>query len=302
MYRSFPQYLSEIFPCKMQKLTLNLGLSCPNRDGSIARGGCTYCNNRSFNPAYCEPQRSVTQQLQEGMDFFARKYPQMEYLAYFQSYTNTYGDEKKLQACYEEALACPKVRGLIIATRPDCISPSMMNYLEALSHRCFLLVELGVESLSDGVLRAVNRGHDVACARACTQALAQRSIPVGAHLIIGLPGETREQMLASAAAISQWPVTTLKLHQLQLIKGTPLARQWEQDPSILQLFTLDEYLDFLVEYIQRLRPDIVLDRFVSQSPKELLIAPDWGLKNFEFTHLLEERMRRQNAWQGKKQF
>lgn len=298
MYRSFPQYLKEIFPCKMQKISLNVGLNCPNRDGSIGRGGCTYCNNRSFNPAYCELEKSVTQQLDEGVAFFAHKYPEMEYLAYFQSYTNTYGEASRLRAYYEEALAYPKVRGLIIATRPDCISPSLMDYFAELSKRTFLLIELGVESLNDETLRLINRGHDAACARQCVHALAARGIPVGIHIILGLPGETREQMLASAVELSNWPITTLKLHQLQLIKDTVLARQVAENPDFVQLFSLDEYIAFLAQYMARLRPDIVLDRFVSQSPKEYLIAPDWGLKNFEFTHRLDNYLRRHGICQG----
>lgn len=299
MYRSFPQYLKEIFPCKVQKISLNVGLNCPNRDGTIGRGGCSYCNNRSFNPAYCDEYKSVSTQLDEGIAFFAHKYPEMEYLAYFQSYTNTYGEESRLRACYEEALAYPKVRGIIIATRPDCISPSLMDFFAELSQRTFLLIELGVESLSDDTLRLINRGHDVACARQCVHALAARGIRVGVHIILGLPGESREQMLQSATELSTWPITTLKLHQLQLIKDTPLARQVAADPSFVQLFTLEEYLNFLVAYLERLRPDIVLDRFVSQSPKQYLIAPDWGLKNFEFTHRLEQLLRQRHAYQGR---
>ena len=240
----------------------------------------------------------MTTQLDEGVAFFAHKYPEMEYLAYFQSYTNTYGEESRLRACYEEALAYPKVRGLIIATRPDCISASLMDYFAELARRTFLLIELGVESLSDETLRLINRGHDVACARQCVHALAARGIPVGVHLILGLPGESRQQMLASAAELSRWPITTLKLHQLQLIKDTTLARQVAEHPEFVQLFSLDEYIAFLAQYIARLRPDIVLDRFVSQSPKEYLIAPDWGLKNFEFTHRLDNYLRSHGICQG----
>ncbi len=298
MYRSFSQYLKEQFPGKVQKISLNAGFNCPNRDGTIGWGGCTYCNNRSFNPSYCETEKSITRQLDEGVFFFSHKYPEMEYLAYFQSYTNTYGDEERLRAYYEEALAYPKVCGLIVATRPDCISPLLMDYFAELSQRTFLLIELGVESLNDEVLALINRGHDVACARQCVCALAARKIRVGVHIILGLPGESRESMLQSATVLSQWPITTLKLHQLQLIKDTRLACQVAENPSFVQLFTLDEYIDFLIAYIERLRPDMVLDRFVSQSPKDLLIAPDWGLKNFEFTHRLENRLRQLGTYQG----
>lgn len=299
LYNDFTTFLARHFPGKVQKISINAGFTCPNRDGKAGYGGCTYCNNQTFNPAYCQTEKSVACQLEEGKLFFAHKYPQMKYLAYFQAYTNTYGELEVLKRKYEEALAVKDVVGLVIGTRPDCMPDALLDYLTELNRHTFVLVEYGIESTNDETLRRINRGHTFAVSAAAVRRTAARGIPVGGHIILGLPGEDREIIIAQAGTLSELPLTTLKLHQLQLIKGTRMAHEYEQCPDAFHLYTADEYIDLVIEYVEHLRPDLVLERFLSQSPPELLIAPDWGLKNYEFTNKVRKRMKEMNAYQGK---
>lgn len=298
-YRDFADFLNEHFDGKVQKISLHAGFTCPNRDGSIGVGGCTYCNNQTFSPDYCHTGKSITRQLDEGVAFFARKYPTMRYLAYFQAYTNTYGELEALKRKYEEALAHPGVVGLIIGTRPDCMPADLLDYLADLSRRTFVLVEYGVESTSDETLRRINRGHDFATSVDAIRRTSAAGVLVGAHMILGLPGENRELMLEHARSLSQLPLDTLKLHQLQLIRHTRMAREYEMSPQDFHLYGVDEYIDLAIDFAERLSPRIAIERFVSQSPAELLIAPNWGLKNHEFTARLLRRMRERDAWQGR---
>lgn len=298
-YNDFGDFLKNHFPFKVQKISINAGFTCPNRDGSKGLGGCTFCNNQTFSPDYCHTEKSVTQQLNEGIAFFARKYPEMKYLAYFQAYTNTYGDFEALKKKYEEALAHPDVVGLIIGTRPDCMPDVLLDYLQDLSQRTFVMVEYGVESTLDSTLERINRGHSYAESEETIKRTAARGIMTGAHLILGLPGETTEEILDHARRISKLPLTTVKLHQLQLIRFTRMAKEFDEDPKDFRLFTVDEYIDLAIDFIELLNPDFTVERFVSQSPKSLLIAPDWGLKNFEFTAKLNKRIVERDTWQGK---
>ncbi len=294
-YRDFGDFMREVFPYKVQKISIHAGFTCPNRDGSKGTGGCTYCNNQTFSPDYCHTDRSITEQLADGIRFFSRKYPEMKYLAYFQAYTNTYGEAEPLKQKYEEALSCPGVVGLIIGTRPDCMPDELLDYFAALSRHCFVLIEYGVESTLDRTLERINRGHTFAQSADAIRRTAGCGLYTGAHLIIGLPGETREEILRHADILSTLPLTTLKLHQLQLIRHTRMAREYEADPEQFHLFTVEEYIDLVVDFIHRLPPSIYLERFVSQSPKELLIAPDWGLKNHEFTAKINRRLEERQA-------
>ena len=255
-YNDFGCFLAKHFPFKVQKISVNAGFTCPNRDGSKGYGGCTYCNNQTFNPEYCRTEKSVRQQLEEGKEFFSRKYPEMKYLAYFQAYTNTYAELESLKA--------------------------------------------GIESTNDVTLKRINRGHDFACTVDAVKRTVARGIMTGGHVILGLPGENREMIIRQAKDISSLPLTTLKMHQLQLIKGTRMAREYEESPGDFHLYTADEYIDLVLDYIEHLRPELVLERFISQSPRELLIAPDWGLKNHEFTAKLKKRMQERDSYQGKK--
>lgn len=298
-YNDFSSFLSRIFPMKVQKLSVNAGFTCPNRDGTTGRGGCTYCNNQTFNPAYCDTGKTVSQQLEDGKQFFSRKYPKMQYLAYFQAYTNTYSKLENLKRIYEEALSVENVVGLVIGTRPDCMPDNLLDYLANLNRQTFILVEYGIESTNDATLRRINRGHDFACTKDAVRRTAERGILTGGHVILGLPGEERQELISQAAQISSLPLTTLKMHQLQLIRGTRMAHEYAQHPEFFRIFAVDEYIDLAIDYIEHLRPDLVLERFVSQSPKDLLIAPDWGLKNHEFTAKVKKRMEQRDAWQGK---
>ena len=299
-YNDLSAYLSAHFTYKVQKISLNAGFTCPTRDGTVGYGGCTYCNNQTFNPAYCKTEKAVTEQLEEGKQFFARKYPEMKFLAYFQAYTNTYAELEELKRMYEEALQVKDVVGIVIGTRPDCMPDTLLDYLEELNQRTFLIVEYGVESTDNDTLKRINRGHTFEVAEEAIRKTATRGIRVGAHIILGLPGETNDQLIKQASVLSALPLTTLKLHQLQLIKGTRMAHEFEMQPEDFHLYSADDYIDLVIDFVEHLRPDIVLERFVSQSPKELLIAPDWGLKNHEFTDKVKKRMRDRDAWQGKK--
>lgn len=299
-YNEFGEWLRGEFSFKVQKISLNAGFTCPNRDGTRGWGGCTYCNNQTFNPDYCRTEKSVTEQLAEGRAFFSRKYPEMRYLAYFQAYTNTYADIERLKALYEEALAAEGVVGLVIGTRPDCMPDVLLDYLEELNRRTFLLVEYGIESTCDATLRRINRGHTFADTADAVCRTAGRGIRVGGHVILGLPGEGHNELVKQAAALSALPLKTLKLHQLQLIRGTRMAAEYQLHPEEFHLYAVDEYIDLVIDYVEHLRPDIVLERFVSQSPRELLIAPDWGLKNHEFTARVRRRMAERDSWQGKR--
>ncbi len=293
-YRDFGSWLQAAFPFKVQKISIDAGFTCPNRDGSIGRGGCIYCDNKTFNPAYCSTaNKTVTQQLEEGKRFFSGKYPDMKYLAYFQAYTNTYGNIQHLMELYEEALRVADVVGLVIGTRPDCVSDELLDYFTLLHKRTFLLVEYGVETANDATLQLINRGHNFACSRQMIERTAARGIRVGAHIILGLPGEDRQESLRQAPIISSLPLTTLKIHQMQVIRGTKLAKMYAENP--FPLYTVDEYIRLIADYISLLRKDLVLERFVSQSPANLLVAPKWGLKNYEFVNklhrYLEDRTR-----------
>lgn len=285
-YNDFGTWLRKRFPdFRVQKISIDAGFTCPNRDGRISTGGCTFCDNRTFNPSYCDRRKSIREQLREGKMFFNRKYSDMKYLAYFQAFTNTYGSIDSLRRMYEEALAEEDVVGLVIGTRPDCISAPLLDYLEELSRQTFLIVEYGIESANDDTLRRINRGHTFECSRKAVEMTAERGILTGGHIILGLPGEDREESLRQAPIISSLPLNILKIHQMQIIKGTPLAEEYLQHP--FPLYTVEEYLHLIADYISLLRKDLVLERFVSQSPPELLIAPRWGLKNYQFAHLLE---------------
>lgn len=298
-YREFSELLSDRFPYKVQKISINAGFTCPNRDGLKGVGGCTYCNNQSFSPGYGGRQRSVTEQLTDGIAFFSHKYPEMRYLAYFQSYTNTYDDLEILKKKYEEALAYPGVVGLIIGTRPDCMPDELLEYFEKLNRKIFLIIEYGLESTNDKTLEFINRGHTFADSVEAIKKTSSLGILTGVHLILGLPGEDRIKILDNACNIAQLPITTIKLHQLQLIKGTVMARQYRENPELFHLYDVEEYIDLCIDFVERLAPDFYIERFVSQSPKDLLIAPDWGLKNFQFSAKVLKRFKEREAYQGR---
>ena len=295
-YNDYGTWIRRQFPYRVQKISIDAGFTCPNRDGRISTGGCIYCDNRTFNPSYCQRRHSVTQQLEEGKRFFAHKYPDMKYLAYFQAFTNTYAPLSQLKALYEEALQVDDIVGIVIGTRPDCVSDELLDYLAELNQRTFVLVEYGIESANNDTLLRINRGHSFEQSQEAIQRTKQRGLLTGAHIILGLPGEDAAESLRQASIISSLPIDILKIHQMQIIRGTRLADEFAANP--FHIYTVDEYIQLIAEYIQRLRPDLILERFVSQSPKELLIAPHWGLKNYEFTNLLVNHLKQNKIYQG----
>ena len=296
VYNSYSQWIRRQFPYRVQKISIDAGFTCPNRDGRVGRNGCIFCDNHTFNPAYCQRKDGVARQLEAGKQFFSRKYPEMKYLAYFQAYTNTYASIDHLRQLYEEALQVEDVVGIVIGTRPDCVSDELLDYLEDLNQRCFLIVEYGVESANDETLRRINRGHTFEQSRLAIEKTHQRGILTGAHIILGLPGEDAQESLRQASLISSLPIDILKIHQMQIIRGTRLADEFAQKP--FHIYSVDEYIRLIAAYIQRLRKNLVLERFVSQSPKEMRIAPQWGLKNHEFTDLLNNYLKAHDIHQG----
>lgn len=295
-YNDYGTWIRRQFEFRVQKISIDAGFTCPNRDGRISTGGCIYCDNRTFNPSYCQRRLSVSNQLAEGKQFFARKYPDMKYLAYFQAFTNTYAPIAQLKALYEEVLQVEDIVGIVIGTRPDCVSDELLDYLAELNERTFVLVEYGIESTNNDTLLRINRGHSFEQSVSALERTHQRGLLTGAHIILGLPGEDAAESLRQAPILSQLPIDILKIHQMQIIRGTRLAEEFEREP--FHIYTVDEYIELIAQYIQRLRPDMVLERFVSQSPKELLIAPHWGLKNYEFTNKLVNYLKAKDIHQG----
>lgn len=297
-YRDFAQFLSEHFDCKMQKIAVNAGFTCPNRDGSKGRGGCTYCNNQTFNPAYCTPSQSITDQLEEGKNFFGKKYPDMRYLAYFQAYTNTHGDIDRIMEMYREALAVDKVDGIIIGTRPDCMPNELLTQLAELHKSHWIMIEYGAETAHNNTLNFINRCHSWEDTTDAVMRTHNAGIPCGLHLILGLPGEDESMILDTIKQVSRLPLDTIKLHQLQLVRGTRMAKDIEDGLYNVTHFSVEEYISLCCKVIQLTSPSIAIERFVSQSPDNLLISPRWGLKNYEFTNLLNNAIKKLRVKQG----
>lgn len=295
-YNDYGTWLRQRFPYKVQKISVDAGFTCPNRDGRLGTGGCIYCNNDSFNPSYCQREKSVKQQLVEGKEFFRRKYPEMRYMAYFQAFTNTYSTLDHLKSLYEEALDVEDVVGLVIGTRPDCIDDTLLDYLTQLARQTMVTLEYGIETANDDTLRLIRRGHDFQCVRDAVERTKGRGIVIGGHVILGLPGEDAEESVRQATIMSELGLDVLKIHQMQIIRGTRLARMYAENP--FHLYSPEEYSELIVRYLEHLSEDMVVERFASQSPKEMLIAPKWGLKNYELTNLIVNKMKREGRRQG----
>ncbi|MDE7179955.1 MAG: TIGR01212 family radical SAM protein [Muribaculaceae bacterium] len=292
-YTDYAEYLQRYFPGrKIQKISVNTGNGCPNRDGTLGTGGCIYCRNDAFTPGYCFASQDISAQIEAGRNFFRRKYPQMDFLVYFQSYTGTYRNSVgNLRKIYTEAMAHNDVAGLIIGTRPDCLPDELVAMLSELNSEKPVFVELGVESLHDCTLRLINRGHTAGQSDEAVRKLTAAGIPCGVHLILGLPGETREMMLETINRIAALPVESVKLHHLQVLRGTPLGRMAESGEIEISHFTVDEYADLCVDIIRRLPRRIAIERFLASAPPALVVSPRWGLKNYQFTNLLLNKLR-----------
>jgi uncharacterized protein len=300
-FNSYTEYFRKNFGERVQKVTIDAGFTCPNRNGIKGTGGCTFCNNDSFNPSYCLPQKSITQQIREGVEFHANRYRRAErFLAYFQAYSNTFDSIDHLKKMYDEALANPGIVGLVIGTRPDCIDDEKLEYFRELSKRCYLIIEYGIESCYNKTLERINRGHTFEESVAAIEKTARYGIKTGAHFIFGLPGETREEMLKQVDIINGLPIDNLKFHQLLIVKDTQMALEYQQDPTQFTFFSIEEYIDFIISFIERLNPGFMIERFTSEVPPRFQAGPNWGLiRAFTVLQKLEKRMEELDTWQGR---
>jgi radical SAM protein (TIGR01212 family) len=299
-FNAYSDYFKKHFGGRVQKITIDAGFTCPNRDGSCGTGGCTFCDNRAFNPSYNDPQTSITDQIRQGMDFHKRRYRKAnQYLAYFQAYTNTYAGLDKLSSMYEEALAVPGIMGIVVGTRPDCVDAEILDYFRDLSKRCYVVIEYGIESVSNKTLERVNRGHDVEKSRWAVAETAQRGVRAGGHLILGLPGEERADFLATARELSRWPIHSVKFHQLQLIKGTQMAREFLEQPEDFVSFSMEDYLHLMMDIIELLNPAMVVERIAGEVSPGMGLREGWGLRYDGVLKAFEELLEENDSWQGK---
>ena len=300
-FNSFTEYIRKTFGGRIQKVVVDAGFTCPNRDGSKGTGGCTYCNNDAFNPSYCSPKEPLHDQISKGIEFHAVRYRRAEkFLVYFQPYSNTYAPLRELQKLFEEALRYPRVVGLVIGTRPDCMDAEKLEYFCELSKKTYIQIEYGIESCYDTTLKRINRGHDFALSREVLQKTKEAGIRTGAHFIFGLPGEGLEDMMEEAAIISGLPIDGIKFHQLQIVKGTKMEQEFIMNPKDFHLFSLDDYISFIVAFTERLNPAIVIERFSGEVPPRLLHQSTWELIRYDaILRLIEEAMKQQDTWQGK---
>jgi uncharacterized protein len=300
-FNAYSNYFRSLYGARVQKVSIDAGFTCPNRDGSKGTGGCTYCNNDAFNPSYCISEKSVSRQIEEGIEFHKWRYSEaVSYLAYFQAFSNTYASLDILKKRYEEALSYPGVAGLIIGTRPDCIDNEKLAYLRKLSDRYYIAIEYGIESCYNKTLIRINRGHTFEDAVSALERTAELGINTGAHFIFGLPGETRGEMLDQAHIISRLPLKTVKFHQLQIIRGTAMEKEFKDNPSDFELFGWEEYIEFFIKFLERLNPSIVVERFTGEAPPRFLTSERWGKKRTDqIVNLIEKRLEELDTWQGR---
>lgn len=301
-FNSYAEYFKKLFGGRVQKISVDAGFTCPNRDGSKGKGGCTFCSNDAFNPSYCHPQKSVKQQIEEGIEFHKKRYRRAKnYLVYFQAYTNTYLPIASLEKLYSEALSCEGVVGLVIGTRPDCINMEIIQLLKKLQQSAYIMLEFGVESVYNETLVRVNRGHDFEQSKEAIELVTSFGIPCGGHFIFGLPHETRQQMLDSIAVINKLPLQSIKFHQLQIFVNTVMANEFKTEPASFQLFGMEEYIDFIVEVTERLNPAFMIERFAGEVPPRFLVSSAWS--NVRYDNVLvqiENKLAFLNTFQGKK--
>lgn len=301
-YRSYVGYFRETYGERLQKVVIDAGFTCPNRDGAKGTGGCSFCDNNAFHPSYSTPDKSIIRQLEEGMEFHRNRYRNAaRYLAYFQSYSGTYAPLEKLRPLYEEALSHPDVAGIVIGTRPDCVDEEKLDYLSFLSKKHIVIVEYGIESCYDKTLKRVNRCHSFADAERAVEMTAAKGIVQGAHFIFGLPGETVDEMMHTASIISRLPIHSVKFHQLQIIKGTRMEKEYSEHPEDFVTFSLGEYIDFFAHYLEYLRPDLYIERFAGEVPPRFVNSVPWGaVRNVELLNMLEKRLEELDIRQGDK--
>lgn len=300
-FNSYSAHIKNLFGQRVQKVSIDAGFTCPNRDGSKGTGGCTYCNNDAFNPSYCTPAKSISEQIAEGVTFHQTRYRRANgYLAYFQAYSNTYADVGKLEKMYAEALSFKGVLGLVVGTRPDCMNDDILALIKKLSEKYYVIVEYGVESCNNETLRRINRGHTFEESVVAIEKTAEAGILTGAHFIFGLPGESREDMIGSAGIISKLPLTSVKFHQLQIIRGTAMEKEYRDYPERFVMFSFADYMEFFIDFLERFNPDIIVERFTGEAPPHLVIAPGWGKKRTdEIMNIFEKRLEERDTWQGR---
>lgn len=300
-YNTFVGYFKQKYGCRLQKIVIDAGFTCPNRDGSKGLGGCTYCNNDAFHPSYSTPDKSIAQQIEEGIEFHRGRYRNCnDFLAYFQPYSNTYASLDVLKNLYEQALNHPQVCGIVIGTRPDCVDEEKLDYLASLAKDRIVIIEYGIESCYDSTLERINRHHTFEQAVRAVEQTHRRGIQCGAHFILGLPGESREMMLKGVDLINTLAIDSLKFHQLQFVKGTAMEREHDETPSDFVHFGLEEYIDFFIDILERLRPDFYIERFAGEVPPRFVRSTPWGLiRNTELLHLLDARLEERDTFQGK---
>jgi len=300
-FNAYSNYFQKQFGERVQKLSIDAGFSCPNRDGKLGFGGCTYCNNNAFNPSYCDSKKSIHQQITEGIEFHKKRYRRAKkYLAYFQPYSNTYADISRLKQIYCESLKYPEIIGLVIGTRPDCINDEKLEFFSELSKSHYIIIEYGIESCYNHTLTRINRGHSFERSVEAIEKTAKLGIKTGGHIIFGLPGESREEMMSEASILSKLPLNNIKFHQLQIIKQTKMANDFAKNPKSFNLFELNDYVNFICEFIANLNPDIVIERFAGEVPPRFLAGPNWGLlRNDQILNMIEKKLSEKDLWQGK---
>lgn len=300
-FNSYSEYFKRTIGERIQKVTIDAGFTCPNRDGLKGTGGCTYCNNDAFNPSYCVPEKTVKQQIEEGIEFHFKRYRRAKnFLAYFQAYSNTYAPLDYLKKIYSEALSVPGVIGLVIGTRPDCIDDEKLAYFKELSKKYYIIIEYGIESCNNETLKRINRGHTFEEAVEALEKSKKYGLKTGAHFIFGLPGESKEFLLKEADIISSLPIDTVKFHQLQIIKGTAMELEYNNNPENFTFFELSEYIDFFIQFLERFNPNIVIERFAGEVPPRFLAGTGWGLvRNDQIMVKFEKRLEELDTWQGR---
>lgn len=300
-YNSYSDYFRKIFGERVQKLTLDAGFTCPNRDGTKGLNGCIFCDNNAFNPSYCMPEKSITTQLLEGIEFHQKRYRRaVSYLAYFQAYSNTYADIDTLRKKYLEALSVPNVIGLVVGTRPDCITEEICELLAELSKERYIAVEIGIESIYDKTLQTVHRGHDFNEVVQALNLLKRYNLKTGGHFIFGLPDETPEDWMKALPIINKLPLDTIKFHQLQLIKNTEIEKLFHLQPSRFHRMNLQEYIDFIVNFTEQLNPDFVIERFAGEVPPRYLADANWGIIRYDLVlREIEAEFVKRESFQGK---
>ena len=299
-FNSYSEFIKKKFGSRIQKLSLDAGFTCPNRDGTKGTGGCTFCNNNAFNPSYCDPSRGITWQLNEGIKFHRKRYRKSnKYLAYFQAYTNTYGPLDQIKELYAEALNHPDVVGLVIGTRPDTMPADLLDHIQGLAQRSYIEIEYGVESCNNDTLKLINRGHTIEDSVKAIEETSKRGLLQGVHFILGLPGESEDDILKGMKMVSGWPVDKIKFHQLQIVKNTVMEKEFKKDPDKIRLYGLDEYLDLMVRITGQMNPDFVIERIAGEVNPGFQVGPSWGLRYNQVLKKFEEKLEEMDTYQGK---